>query len=138
MKVLFISIILFFALIFETAFFSLPLVLITVLLLGVLYKEAWIFPVAFGMGILLDLLSFRTVGVSSIFFCVMLGFIYLYQRKFEIQTLPFIAAVSLVVSGFYLLVTTGVFSLWSICFSCILATGFFWGVSFFIQKNYRV
>lgn len=86
------------AIFLETTFISLPFVLISLLLLGVIFKEAWIFPAAFLSGIFLDMLSFRAIGVSSLFFILMLGGIFLYQRKFEIQSIFFVGISTLIIS----------------------------------------
>lgn len=89
MKYLWICLLFFCALVLETTFFAIPFVLVCVLLCSILYKESWIFLAAFFSGIFLDISTFRSVGTSSIFFVGMLGVIFLYQRKFEIQSLPF-------------------------------------------------
>lgn len=91
------------ALLVETTFFSLPFVLLAILFLAVIFKERWIFFVAFFAGIFLDMLSFRTSGISSLFFTLMLGIVFLYERKFEIQSIPFLfffSFLSVLVYGF--------------------------------------
>ncbi len=85
----------------QTTIFSLPLVLGGLLFFCVLYKEQWIFPVGFGMGILLDMLTFHPIGLTSIFFTILLGIVFLYERKFEIQSLTFITFVTFLASLVY-------------------------------------
>lgn len=129
MKILLIFIVLFLALFLETTFFSLPLVLLAIVLLGILFKEFWIFPVGFGVGIVLDVLSFRIVGVSSIFFVVMLGIVFLYDRKFEVQSLPFTVIFSFLAAlGFGLIFKIGQ-SVFLALITSFLAGGIFWLMS---------
>lgn len=85
---------LFVALFLEASLFSLPFLLLCLIFFGVFYKESWIFPVAFLFGIVLDMLLFRTVGVTSLFFLCVLGVVFLYQRKFETQSIPFLLCFS--------------------------------------------
>lgn len=85
----------------EVTVSSVPLVLLSILLFAILYKESWIFPAAFLMGILLDILLFQTVGIRSIFFVVILGAVFLYQRKFEIQSLPFVGIATFLIAALY-------------------------------------
>ena len=131
MKVLFIATILSLALFFETTFLALPLVLIAIVLFGVVYKEAWIFPVAFGAGILLDMLSFRTVGVTSLFFVITLSLVFLYKRKFEIQSLPFV-----VVASFLIALAYGIFLAGGNVLLQTLITAFLAGGSFVVAAHF--
>lgn len=90
------------ALLFETTLTSLPLVLIVLICFSVLYQRAWILIVVFFAGIILDALSLRFLGSSSMFFLIFLGLVFLYERKFEIQTVPFVLIASLVGSVTFL------------------------------------
>lgn len=101
MKFFFIFLVLLLLLFLETSFFSFPLVLGGILLLSVLYKEYWIFLVAFVMGILLDVLMFQVAGGSSLFFTVLLGVLFLYERKYEIQSMPFVTIFTFLASLIY-------------------------------------
>lgn len=78
------------ALLLESTLTTVPLVLLALLCLAVARKKTWIFPLAFFSGILLDILLVRVVGLTSLFFLVYLFFVLLYDRKYEIRTLPFI------------------------------------------------
>lgn len=95
----------------QTSFFSIPFVLGGILFFCVLYREYWIFPVAFLMGIFLDVLTFHTVGSTSMFFTIILGGVFLYERKFEIQSIPFITAFSFITTILYGIIfqTTSIF-----------------------------
>lgn len=110
----------------ETTFLSLPLVLLSLILLGVLFREEWIFPVAFVMGILLDMLSFHTLGMSSIFFVVMLGIIFLYQRKYEIQSIQFVTISTFLAALSYGFIFSSTYVLGQAVVLGILAGGVFW------------
>jgi len=92
-KYFYLALVLFLLILLQSAFLSLPLVLAALIILCAYKRESWIFLVAFCSGTVLDALAFRTVGVSSLFFVGMLGAIFLYQKKYEIQS-PFFIFVS--------------------------------------------
>lgn len=94
---------LFIALFLEGTVTTLPLVLIVLLCLTIYRRDAIVFPVAFVSGIILDILIVQTIGVSSLFFAVMICMILLYQRKYEINSYPFVFFASLLGSFGYLL-----------------------------------
>lgn len=87
----------------ETTITTAPLILIMLLIMAVVSKKSWIFPIAFAEGLFLDLLSFNTVGKTSVFFAIFLLIVLLYDRKFEIRTLPFVLISSFFGSLFYLI-----------------------------------
>lgn len=98
----------FLALIFLVAILSLviaswPIVFIFLTFLAFVSKT-WIFFLAFFMGIILDLMLFRFLGVTSLFLTTFLFLIFLYKKKFEIYTLPFVLIVSFVGSALYLMI----------------------------------
>jgi len=78
------------ALILEASLTTIPFVFLCLLCLTVLLRENWLFAFAFFFGILLDLVSFKTLGTSSAFFVIFLFLVLLYQRKFEIATNTFV------------------------------------------------
>lgn len=82
---------------------TLPLVFLTLLSVSVLNKREWVFALAFALGIVLDIFSFRLIGVSSIFFLTFIFLVFLYQKKFEIATKYFIFIASFIGSFAYLL-----------------------------------
>ena len=55
-------------------------------------------------GAVLDIVFLRPVGVTSMVFCLILFLLFLYDRKYEIQSLPFVLLASGVSSLIYLLV----------------------------------
>lgn len=87
----------------ETTITTAPLILIMLLIMAVVSKKSWIFSIAFAEGLFLDLLSFNAVGKTSVFFAIFLLIILLYDRKFEIRTLPFVLISSFLGSLFYLI-----------------------------------
>lgn len=86
----FLSITLFFFLFLETGGFQLPLSLLFLLVFFAVTKSERAFLLAFFIGLLLDTLLIRTLGLTSLFFVVFLFLIHLYERKYEIKTLPFV------------------------------------------------
>lgn len=90
------------ALFLETVVTTVPLVLLLLLSMIVLKRENVVFVYAFISGLLIDALSFQTLGVSSLFYCTFLFLVILYERKFEIATTYFILAASFFGSFFYI------------------------------------
>lgn len=82
------------ALILEASLTTIPFVFLILLVFMALSRANWLFVLAFVFGILLDLVGFRTLGISSAFFLIILFLILLYQSKFEIATNAFIFTAS--------------------------------------------
>lgn len=99
---IFAAVLLILALCLEISVTTLPLVFVSLLCLIVVLREDWLFIAAFLTGLLLDLLSFRTLGLSSIFLVSFLFVVLLYQGKFEIDTGYFVAAVGFLGSFLFL------------------------------------
>lgn len=99
----FLLFIVFFLFIFLETQIQLPFALLLLIALTTATKQQWLFFVAVGAGILLDGLLFRPIGMTSFFFLLVLLFIYLYQQKFEIQTIQFTAFATCIASFLYLL-----------------------------------
>lgn len=78
------------ALFLQAYFLALPLVMGAIVITAILFPKWWIFLVAVFLGATLDVLTFHQVGLSSIFFVISLGGIFLYSRKFEIQNPLFV------------------------------------------------
>ncbi|MGA2911580.1 MAG: rod shape-determining protein MreD [Candidatus Levyibacteriota bacterium] len=74
------------ALVLEASLTTLPLIFLVLLCLMVILRENWLFVLAFIFGLLFDLLSFKTLGVTSAFLVLFLFLVLLYQSKFEITT----------------------------------------------------
>lgn len=78
----------------EGTVITLPLTLVCLLCLTIYKRGVVVFPIAFFAGLLLDLLRAHAVGYSSLFFVTFVFLILLYQRKYEINSYPFVAAAS--------------------------------------------
>src|SRR5437868_4014330 len=104
MKWIFFVFVSFIAIFLQASLVAWPLLLGVLVALAVIEKKSTVFFFAFLSGILIDMLLFHPVGTSSVFFVVFLYIIFLYQRKFEIQTMPFVFFASLIGSAVYLLV----------------------------------
>lgn len=68
----------------------------------ILFTKPQMLLLAFCLGILTDILAFQTVGLTSIFFVLLLGAVFVYERRFEIHTLQFVVAFSFLASMVYL------------------------------------
>lgn len=88
---------------FEITITSMPLLLLVFLFFWLATRDPIIFTLAFVIGIFFDLQSVGTIGMSSLFFVLFLGVIVLYERKFEIETYPFVFASSAIGSCLFLL-----------------------------------
>jgi rod shape-determining protein MreD len=75
----------------EATVTTFPLLLLLLLNLAVKRHNTQAFFLAFTCGVLIDSMTFRTVGISGIFFTVYLFLVFLYERKFEIETPYFVA-----------------------------------------------
>jgi hypothetical protein len=81
---------------------TLPLVLVCLLCLTILLRNPFMFFIAFLSGFFLDVFAIRPVGQTSIFFLLVVLLIFLYQRKYEINSYPFVILASFIGSFFYL------------------------------------
>jgi len=104
MKILFLCFILLIAVFFEGAFITLPLVLDILLVSFVLNRGSWVFLASFMSGILLDIISLRLIGTTSIVFIVLLFILTLYEKKFEVKTVYFVFFSSFIGSLIFLIV----------------------------------
>ena len=91
------------ALFLESSATSLPLVLLVLIPLTVIYRNYTVFILAFIFGIILDIFTFKTVGISSLFFISVIFLILIYEKKFEINTSYFVILASFLSSFFFLL-----------------------------------
>lgn len=110
------------AIIMEGTITTLPLVLLIILFLAVINRTNDVFAIAFFAGLFLDILTMGRIGFSSLFFVGFVFIIFLYQRKFEIETLYFIVIFSFLGSFIYLFLTDVRFVLIQSIFSTILLT----------------
>lgn len=94
MKWIMLLLLLFIAILLESTLTTLPLVFIVLLCGAVVYKNAEVLIAAVISGVILDMLLFRRIGGTGIFFLITLMLAFLYERKFEIKSLPFILIAS--------------------------------------------
>lgn len=121
----------------ESSITTLPLTLLILLFASVATRSNNIFGLAFLSGLALDLLSFRTIGISSIYFTCFIFVIFLYQKKFEIQTLHFIIIFSFLGSlGYLILIGANNFFIQSI-FSAFLSSSSFFTLGIFNRKKLK-
>lgn len=86
----------------ESTITILPLLLIEVSVMTMLYKEIWVFALAFFAGLFLDSMTARPLGSTSLFLVCWLLLILLYERKYEIRYYPFIFTSSFIGIWIYL------------------------------------
>lgn len=126
-----------FAVILESGITTLPLSLLILIFAGIVTRNNNIFLIAFFTGLVLDFFSARTIGLTSAYFISFIFLIFLYQKKFEIQTLHFI-----IISSFFgaigYLILTGVnsFIIQSV-FATILSSFSFFIFSIFNTKKLK-
>jgi len=92
------------ALVLEGTLTSLPLVLLSLLLFRVVVRGNNGFLLAFLAGIILDIFLVRQPGQTSVYFLVVLFVIGMYEKKFEVNSLPFISLATLVTASVYLVI----------------------------------
>lgn len=104
MKKLSLCLVLFIAVFFEGSFTTIPLVLDVLLVSFVLSRDSWVFLASFLLGILLDIISLRLIGTTSIVFIILLFILTLYEKKFEVKTVYFVFLSSFFGSLIFLIV----------------------------------
>lgn len=82
---------------------TLPLVFICLLILTIFMRNLFLFILAFLVGIFLDAFVLRPLGESSIFLLFIVFLTLLYQRKYEINSYPFVMIASFCGSLVFLL-----------------------------------
>ena len=97
------GILLIISLLLEGTVTTLPLVLICLICLLIIKRNEIVLLFAFFAGLFLDIFAVRAVGISSSFFLLTLFLMFLYQRKYEINSFPFLIIASYLGSMFFLL-----------------------------------
>lgn len=118
----------------EALVFKVPFVLIVLLLTLVFVHKPWIILLSIPAGVLLDSLTFRVLGGSSLFFAICMGLFFAYGRKFEIQSIGFVIFASGITSAFYFFLFGSENIFIQLCFSIGFATGVFLIVSFLKEQ----
>lgn len=101
-----ISIILFCLAIILSTITTIPIIVSVILCFTVVSKSPRVFIAAFLGGLILDFFFLRTLGVTSLFMVIFIFMIFLYQRRFEIRTIPFVF-LSCFIGSFIYLVMVG-------------------------------
>ncbi len=86
----------------QSSLTTVPVLLVILLLLSIEKRDGSVLAIAFFVGLLYDLLTVQSLGVSSLFFVCFVFIILLYQKKYEIDTLYFVAFASFFGSLLYL------------------------------------
>ncbi len=81
---------------------TLPLIILFFLNAAVVTKKNWIFPASFLTGLVIDIFLLNTMGKTSLFLLIFLFVVLLYDKKFDIQTFPFVFLASFIGSLIYL------------------------------------
>lgn len=92
-----------FSIFFEGALSAVPLVLVCLICLTISMRSSLLFLLAFVAGIMLDAFALRPLGGTSIFFLIVVFLILLYQRKYELNSYPFVFIASFVSSLLFLI-----------------------------------
>lgn len=113
------------AFILEGTITTLPLVLISFLILMIFLRTKYLFIIALIVGFLLDIFLIRATGITSLMLAVFLFIMLLYENKFETSTSYFILISSFFASLTYLSILGMQNVLIQSIFSALLALGIF-------------
>lgn len=125
MKKILIASVLFLLVLLESSWTFFPLTIIFLIALFASTKEEAVLIAAFLFGLLLDILTLRAWGISSLFFLIVLLLLFLYEKKFETSSALFIGIYSMLVVLVYFVIFTGQFLPIESFFAAVFATGFF-------------
>lgn len=125
------------AIFLESAIVHVPLTLTTIILCGIFLKKQWLFFVALIAGMILDSLLFRPLGIDSLLFIVTLGIIFLYSRKFEIDSLPFFLVFSFLAVSVTALIFGGAYVV-QVMISLMLGIFVFAARMFFLRLQEKI
>lgn len=108
------------SILFESVFTTIPLTLLIILFITIVLRESDVFIFAFLSGLLLDIFSYRALGISSAIFVTLITLIFLYQRKFEIESFNFLVLISFSGTLVYLFITGASNLIFQTLFSTLL------------------
>lgn len=109
------------ALFLEGTMTTLPLVFLCLVILTIFMRNLFLFVLAFLAGIFLDAFALRPVGETSIFLLLFVFLLLLYQRKYEINSYPFVFIASFVGALIYLLIFGYQHAYWLASLSAVFA-----------------
>lgn len=87
-----------------SAITTIPLAIALLVVATVVFKKSWVLFAALGIGLFLDLFLLRPLAQTSLFFVIFVFVIWLYERKFETQTLTFVFISTFLGSLIYMIV----------------------------------
>lgn len=117
------------SIILEATVTSIPLIFVILLELIIISKQWYVFALAFISGVIVDSLLLRPIGETSIFLLSFLFLVLLYQRKYEIYSIPFIVISSFIGTSIYLLLTQGDYVILQSLICAFISLVLFLGVS---------
>ncbi len=100
-----IALLLFASIILESTVITVPLTFLIIIFAAVILKNNDVFILAFVSGLLLDILTLGTIGLTSGFYVIFVMLIFLYQKKFEIESSSFVTISAFIGSLAYLFLT---------------------------------
>lgn len=109
----------------EGTFTTIPLTLLVLLCLMIVKRDAGIFPLAFFAGLLIDAMTLRPLGVTSLFLLFVLFVLLLYQRKYEMYTYQFVLVAGFITSILFLAIFRYEAIVWQALASALFACALF-------------
>lgn len=119
--IIFLFILLLISVLLEGTVTALPLVLICLICMTIVVRDSFIFLPAFLAGIFLDAFALRSIGETSMFLLLLVFLILLYQRKYEIDSYPFVLLASFVGSFLFLTIFGYSSAILEACASAVIA-----------------
>ena len=116
------------ALILQGSVTTLPLILVVLLNFAVSSKRKSIFFLAFLSGLALDIMLLNILGQTSVFLILFIAIIIIYEKKYDIQTYPFVFIASFLGSLAYFILFGGRFIFMQSAAVSLISLLFFWGV----------
>jgi len=83
---------------------TIPLAVPLLIVCSVIFRKPSVFFIAFILGLLFDLFLLRPLGQTGLFFIIAIFTVFIYERKFEIQTATVVFFSSFLASLIYLMV----------------------------------
>ena len=83
---------------------TIPFVIGLLTIQTVLFKKSWVFFLALGLGLFLDLIMIRPLGYTSLVLAIFVFLIRLYERKLETKTIVFVFISTFLGSLIYLMI----------------------------------
>lgn len=133
--IVFLGLLFFLLLLFHATVVSVPIFLSVFIIYYIVTRKLSVFFLAFFVGIVLDIVLVRPLGITSIFLVLFLFFVILYEKKFEIDTPQFVFFGTFLGSVMYL------FAFWysniflQAFVNALLGVSFYVGIRLFLKKK---